>query len=220
MIKSIIAAIALVASSTFAYAKTTDAEMKAYANHGVYFDKLTGVMTVRGATTQTMSGLVMMTLLREDVLVVNMAGPGGDFYAGLSIGRSIAAEGASVLISEGKECVSACAFAAVGADKLSIQGKLLFHVPYKMGYRNNVTLQDVAQDAGVAYFDMTRYLVQVKLPLLFARELLAGTSPCKFIEVTDGLEIAKLKATELLGYANYARRYENRCGMLNDPFRR
>jgi hypothetical protein len=207
MFKSILTAIVL----TF-----TSATLASANNYGVVFDESTGVLTVHGTTTQNQVAKARYYFITKDVLVVSMHGRGGDYYAGLSLGNLISKEESLVIIPEGKECISACAFAAIGSDKITLNGSLLFHVPYTRAYGTNYTLQEISQEVGVVYVDMAAYLLRQGFSIHFAREILASTSPCKFIVVTDGESLLNSKGS-LVKPNSYKRTTVDRC--LSRPMR-
>jgi hypothetical protein len=159
---------------------------------GVNFDNTTKVLTLSGETTRPQSLKVWKVLNDEDVRTVVLSGTGGDFYAGIYIGRQFKKHNVTIVVPEGAECISACAFIAMSDKDLVLDGSLLFHVPYRRIMYTNKTMLETAQEYGVAYFDMAIYLVEMGAPLPFGKQLLARTSTCKFYSVTEAKQFKKL----------------------------
>jgi hypothetical protein len=166
------------------------------ASAAVEYDPESHKMTITGDTTQYQINAAYAVLKDNEVVTVEMSGPGGNYYAGLSLGRMLKREGVTVIIKEGSTCVSACAFAALGGDRLLVDGALWFHVPYLTGTPTNRTVLEIAQYFGLGYLDMPVYLADVGVTINFANVLMKDTSECKFYVIKDGAEIVKLKNTE------------------------
>ena len=170
--------------------------MATSASAAVTYDDVSHTLKVTGTTTTAQVNAAFMQMHEHDVLTVELAGPGGEYYAGLALGKMIQREGATVLIRENTECVSACAFAALGGEKIVVDGLLKFHVPFMTYVPTNATILEVAQRFGLGYLDMPMYLADVGVTINFANVLMKETSHCKFFVVDDEAEIAKLKDIE------------------------
>jgi hypothetical protein len=184
MFKSIITAIALTITSA------------TVASAAVLWDDNTKTMTISGQTTMYQASQVYRVNKSNEVLNVVMHGQGGNYYAGLRIGRMIKAEGSNVIIPPGKQCVSACAFAALGGNKVIVDGELWFHAPYLSEITTMATILQITQNFGVAYNDMSKYLLEVGVTIDFATTLLKKTTPSKFIVINDTVQLRKLYETE------------------------
>ena len=190
MFKSVLTAIAVafVATTSFASASDQRADMELMFNSGdrsVQYEPLTHTVVISGTTTSKQSIALYNVLKNKTVVNIIMYGPGGDFYAGLRMGEMIARAGVTVIIPEGKSCVSACSFMALAGERIVLDGKLEFHAPYFSSVPTGVSILDIAQRFGVGYVDMTTYLVKHGYTTQFARMLLKDTSPCKFIVITE-----------------------------------
>jgi hypothetical protein len=184
MFKSILTAIALTITSA------------TVASAAVLWDDNTKTMTISGQTTMYQASQVYRVNKSNEVLNVIMHGQGGNYYAGLRIGRMIKAEGSNVIIPLGKQCVSACAFAALGGNKVIVDGELWFHAPYLSEITTMATILQITQNFGVAYNDMSKYLLEVGVTIDFATTLLKKTTPSKFIVINDTVQLRKLYETE------------------------
>lgn len=174
----------------------------------VVYDETTKSLAVSGSTTNYQVTEVYRYMRNNDVLSVTLSGDGGEYYAGLRLGRLIKAEGSAVIISAGSICVSACAFAALGSDKVIVDGELWYHAPYLTLVPTNVTILEITQMFGRAYVDMASYLVSVGVPVSFGHDLLVQTTTNKFIVIDDGYQIERMRATEVpWGKAVYEYRY-------------
>jgi hypothetical protein len=188
MFKSVLTAIAvaLVATTSFASASDQRADMELMYKSGdrsVRYEPLTHTVVISGPTTSKQSIALYNVLKDKTVATIVMYGPGGDFYAGLRMGEMIANANVTVVIPEGKSCISACSFMAIAGERIILDGTLEFHAPYFSSVPVGVTILDIAQRFGVGYIDMATYLVKHGYTTNFARKLLKDTSPCKFIIV-------------------------------------
>lgn len=162
----------------------------------VTYDDATKSLTVSGPTTIYQVQAAYIAMSSNEVITVLLSGPGGNYYAGMALGRVIRSEGANVIVPEGAVCVSACAFAALGGERVLVDGELWFHAPYLTMVPTNVSILEVAQQFGKAYLDMSVYLSQQGVSILFANDIMKKTSTCKFIVIKDGEEITKLRSGE------------------------
>lgn len=147
---------------------------------------------ITGPTTAAQRIAVMRAMDDLDVPTVVLSGDGGDFFAGLFIGRLIKNEGSRVIIPKGKDCVSACAIAAIASDQIIVNGRLLFHRPWLGGMPATMTIETYAGKNGYAYMAMTRYMINMGYTLSFASLIITTTSPCKFIVVTSGAHLRRI----------------------------
>ncbi len=157
------------------------------ANADVKYDPGTRSVTISGPTTTYQYNQVYKVFTDNAVDTVYMWGPGGEFYAGLSIGRIINDANVRLIVPYGKECVSSCAFAAIAADRVHIDGAMLFHRPFLIHVPTMTTVEDIAAHFGVAYLDMAGYLIDVMGDdgLQFAKRIIKDTSPCRFLSATN-----------------------------------
>lgn len=152
---------------------------------GVDYDEVTRTMTITGQTTAFTSASVFMTLAKNDVDTVYMYGPGGSYYDGLKIGRMLKKEGVRVIIPSDKDCISACAFAAMGADNILSDGRMLYHKPYTLAVPAHSTIDQIASTYGVAYIDLAEYVVEMGYDMKFARDIVESTNYCTFYVIKD-----------------------------------
>ncbi len=167
------------------------------AKASVVYDEITKNLEVSGMTTNYQATAVYRYMRDNDVLSVTLSGNGGEYYAGLRLGRLIEKEGSAVIIPTGATCVSACAFAALGADKIIVDGELWFHTPFLKVVPTNVTILEITQMFGRAYVDMATYLISMGIPTSFGHDLLVQTTTNKFIVIDDGYQIERMRASEV-----------------------
>ena len=183
MFKSILTTIVLLIAATNAFA-------------GVNYDPVTRSLEVSGYTTMRQVQAANLEMRSNEVLTVILSGPGGDYYAGLALGRAIRKEGANVIIPENSTCVSSCAFASLGGERVIVDGELWFHAPYLTMAPTTVTILDIAHKFGIAYLDLSVYFSEQSISILLANDIIRRTANCKFIVVDSGEEITKLRSGE------------------------
>jgi hypothetical protein len=174
----------------------------------VVYDDATKNLVVTGQTTNFQASKIYRIMKDNDVITVTISGDGGDYYAGLRIGRLIKNEGSAVIIPAGKRAVSAAAFAALGGSKVIVDGELWFHTPYLRSVPTTATILEISQMFGRAYVDMSSYLAMMGVPMSFGHDLLVRTTTSKFVVIDDGEQIDRMRATETLwSKAIYEYRY-------------
>lgn len=171
----------------------------AAADQAVRLDRLGVYMVgdalyVRGPTTQRQASQVQRFMAENEVKRVVLSGNGGDLLAGFRIGKLIRNEGAVVQVTTGTYCVSACAFAALGAKdgRIMLGGKLLFHRGYIPQVPIMVTLDDIARVNQYIAIISTHYLLELGYSTDFSLRIARDTSPCSFMLFSDTISIRKL----------------------------
>lgn len=175
--------------------------------------KLEGkTLTISGNTTRVQAVLVEQALKRNDVERIVMWGNGGDFFSGLAIGIMIKESGATVQIPTGARCVSACAFAAIAAEKIMVGGELWFHKAYRPSYNTLESLEDIDQDGQRIGITLSYYAYKLDLPLRFMFEVVGTTTSCKFLVIDSTLSARALQAASFdTNNFRYKRSYADTC---------
>lgn len=147
----------------------------------VTYDEDTNALTVSGSTTAYMLTQMRTAFLEHDVDTIFMSGPGGDYRAGLAIGRLIRAEGARVIIPRGVYCASACAMSAMAAERLYIDGEAIFHRPYTQGVPTGATIEEITAFFGDVFLEMAAYMVEMGYTIDLARRIVTDTGRCTWL---------------------------------------
>ena len=201
MFKSIVTAIALFVSATSA-----NAAVKMLDEH---------TMQVSGNTTQRMAQEVIKNLALHDVKRIVMWGNGGDAFAGFAIGAAIHKEGTTVQVPSGTLCISACAFAALAAEKIMLGGELWFHHAYRPQVPTTKSLMDLERDGQKIGAITLYYGHKIQVPAQFIYEVIATTSHCKFMVIDSTKSIRTIINTKDFDERSFvfSRRYNDEyCG--------
>lgn len=181
----------------------------------VIYEPETNTLEISGQNDSLQLLLVRTVLAKSQVDTVFMWGPGGSFYAGLSMGRMLKEHGAPrIIVPAGKDCVSACAFIAMSSDRVLIDGRMLFHRPYVRQVPAGLSIDDLSAKYGEVYLHAVAYAVEMGFSFDFAALVIAKTSPCVFfvVEFTEMLDALRGSPTELPTMQTYdacAARVEN-----------
>jgi len=180
------------------------------ATAGVDFNQQDNTLTISGPTTGWQAIQVAALVSTGKVQRVIMWGDGGDYYAGLTIGRLLKEVNPLVIIPGGKRCVSACAFGALGGKFVVVNGTMWFHRPYLTQVSTHFGIEEIAGQFGKAYIDAVDFVVRMGYPIDFARNIINDTSPCKYmvIERTDQLRSMR---GDVLDKVRKAYRIDDRC---------
>jgi len=171
----------------------------------VKYDEDTASVSLTGMTTEFQWAQLAAVFAGAEVKTVYLDGPGGDYFAGLAIGRLIRQENVRVIIPG--ECISACAFAAMGGREVIIDGVLLFHRPYRMGVSTMQTIEEIAAEWSEAYYAAVFYAVEMGFPMRLISHIIANSSPCSFIAVRD-LDALRAAPTSII---ELPKETDNRC---------
>lgn len=150
-------------------------------------------LVVSGPTSEHQAMLVTRAFANHEIDTVYMWGDGGEFYAGLDIGRSIKASGARVIIPTGKECISACAFAAMGAGEILPDGDMLLHRPFTVQVPSMASMEAIAGHYGMAYMDMAEYLIEMGYGIGLAKYVIEYSNPCRFLVIENQEDLSAIR---------------------------
>jgi hypothetical protein len=140
------------------------------------------------------SHVVLYILINEhkpDVVTLNS--PGGYVDQSLSIGRYFHKNGIPVRILEGDVCLSACAFAAIGSENLSIDGKLAFHTPYLPKFPTDKTLQDITNQHSTFVMKLVTYFNDVDYSSALLVEIFRRSSRENYVTFSSEEDLAMFR---------------------------
>lgn len=153
---------------------------------GVSYNKDTRSMEISGPTTQGQVIKASNILRENEVDRIYMWGPGGYFDMAIHLGNQIRKEGVKeVIVPKNKACISACALIALGADTISVDGKLMFHRPYFPFVPTMDSIENINSKAGVGYIRLARYVEDMGYKRRLTDDMMLYTTPCKFIMWED-----------------------------------
>jgi hypothetical protein len=127
-----------------------------------------------------------------------MISPGGYMPAALLIGEYIRESGVTVVIRENTQCISACAYAAIGSVNLEINGDLLFHSPYFPTISTTDTISDLFVMSNLATLTMIQWVISNGYTIEFYSEILNLTDLNTFINFTSVEDLYRFKNTDPL----------------------
>ena len=168
-------------------------------------------LTISGNTTRMQSVAVVNALKYNDIKRVRMWGSGGDFFSGLSIGYALSQEDVDVIIPTGARCVSACAFAALGAKKVFLGGELWFHKPFKPRYSTVDRLEDIDRAGQNIGINLSYYIWELDHPIRFLFEVIGSTSHCKYVVISKTSSIRDLMSAGFDDKPVYSRKTQDDC---------
>lgn len=157
----------------------------------VSYDKETSTLRITGSTDMAQVVQASHYMDEHEVQYIEMWGPGGYLEMGLHLGNRISKEeGVTVVVPKNKNCISACAFAAMGSDHIRVDGKLLLHRPFVTAVPSMVTLEESLAYVGRGYLITAYYLEDHGYKRNLMLSIMTYTSPCKFM-VFENLEVKK-----------------------------
>lgn len=166
---------------------------------------------ITGFTTEEQAESVFRILDEQDVRRVVMYGPGGNYFAGLSIGYAISQKDLTVTIPSGRKCVSACALGAIGGKRIMLGGQLWFHKAYRQEYSTLESLEDIDRGGQSTGADLMHFAFLIGVPPNFVYEIIHSTSSCKFIIIDTTSELRKMMAHKSDDKLAYKRRLHDGC---------
>lgn len=169
------------------------------ARASVTYNEYSKSLLITGQTDRLQVFTAEKIIKENKVGTIYLYGPGGDFYAGLRLGRAIRESGARVIIPEGENCISACAIAAVGSEEIHVDGELWFHRPFYVYVPAMLTIEEIAAKYGEGYMDLAKYMEEMGFGIGTTKQILAVSKPCKFIVIVDAKQIEDAKAADSFG---------------------
>ena len=156
-----------------------------YVNADVSYNPETRTMEISGPTDTDLVVKASNVLREEEVERIFMWGPGGFFEMSLQLGHRIKKEGVEVIIPAGKYCISACAFAALGAEKITVDGTIMFHRPYLNYVPTFDNIESIIAHGGKAYIKMARYAEDMGYERRLVDNIITYSTPCKFLSWSE-----------------------------------
>lgn len=112
-----------------------------------------------GALTMMSAFFIIMALESNNSVYLSMNSPGGFMNESYQLGRYLTANtDITVVVRNNNICISACAFAALGATNLMIgKNGLEFHTPYMPYIDTNLTLNDFSLRSQIFLLQLSEY---------------------------------------------------------------
>lgn len=153
---------------------------------GVAYNPETKVLTIEGKTDAALWRDVASGVANNaDIVSVHMSGPGGYLGYGLAIGDLLHDLGVPVIVPEKKQCISACAIAAMAAPRIVVDGQLWFHGPYFPNVPSDWSFQKYGNALSSANIDVALRFAKWGFPIALWQDIVERTTACVFIVVND-----------------------------------
>lgn len=136
-----------------------------------------------------------------------MISPGGYMPAALLIGEYISESGIPVVIREGTQCMSACAYAAIASPNLTLKGSLLFHSPYFPTVSTSDTLSDLFVMSNLATLTMVEWMLRHGYTIELFSKITELTDPEVFINFTSTENLYRFKNSDPLAVLENSDQY-------------
>lgn len=155
------------------------------------YDSSTSTMYLAGGSTEEMLQQATTIFANQVVVTVVMEGTGGLASVGYAIGGMLQAEGSTAIVAKGKDCISSCALAFLGAENAILFGTIWIHSPYIMTVPIMATHYDVLSVGGFGTLELTEYLMSIGYGTSLAFEITTRTAPPIYLKVTDITKITQ-----------------------------
>jgi hypothetical protein len=161
------------------------------------YDATTNILRMEGMTDKTLRDTTLraLQLHGDEIELIEMSGPGGYMSVLPEIVAAVQASGLPVMIPQGARCASACAFAAIAADTVLVQGHLMFHMSFISGYPMDATLHDILNHGQGNALDVTELLASMGFKQDFTAQLIKRTAPSQWFVVSNIYEIKDCRMT-------------------------
>ncbi len=94
----------------------------------------------------------------------------------MMLGKLLQTADMTVIVEKDTLCVSACAFAVMGADKIKLDGSLVFHAPYYPTIPTNEPLYDIFRNTSLLTLELTDWFLQNGYSLSFLELMYENTN--------------------------------------------
>lgn len=150
-----------------------------------------GNITWTGATT------IGVELIRGDYARLEMHSPGGLAVAGYMIGGALRNTNTPMVVQPGHICLSACAYAALEAPDLSIQGLLGFHMPYIDTIQTDRTFRDYGAMLNGVTLQFAWFVMNAGYNYQFVSLIALESSPKSFLVFTNENDLYQFRTNPL-----------------------
>lgn len=135
----------------------------------------------------TYTGIVMLSVeLRAGTYDrLEMHSPGGLAVSGYILAATLEETGTPMVVRAGHACMSSCAYAALRAPELIIEGLLGFHLPYVDLYEVDMTPLDYAAISNGVTLQFTWFALNAGYNFQFVSLMALETTPESFMVFTD-----------------------------------
>lgn len=156
------------------------------------------------------SGMMLVMALTSfsfDKLVLESNG--GLMLEAMMLGKLLNTTDIEVLIEKDTLCVSACAFAAMSSEKITLDGKLVFHAPYYPTIPTEDSLYTVFKNVSLMTIELADWFLETGYSVSFLELIYENTNNDTFMvfESIEDLESFKTGEPSLLP-ENYSEKYK------------
>jgi len=154
-------------------------------------------LAYQGNITWTGATMIDVELIQGSYDRLEMHSPGGLAAAGYMIGAALRNTDTPMVVQPGHVCMSACAYAALDAPELSIQGLLGFHMPYIDTMQADQTLLDYGAVSNGVALQFAWYVMNAGYNYQFVSLMSLETTPETLMVFTDENDLYQFRTNPL-----------------------
>lgn len=175
----------------FAIVKIDDDTVKFKGN----FTEGSGISLIMAITTYPFKNLIIES-------------NGGLMMEAIMLGKLLQSTDMTIIVEKDTLCVSACAFAIMGADDIKLDGSLVFHAPYYPTIPTNEPLYDVFRNTSLLTLELTEWFLQNGYSLSFLELMYENTNNEVFMVFNSIEDFESFKTENALELPeNYTEKY-------------
>lgn len=139
---------------------------------------------------------------RFDFDTVIISSNGGFAKEGFMLSNFFQREGIDVVVPKGYHCMSACAYAIMGAKNIQINGLVGFHTPYLMDIPDGISYDILLKYSEVSTTDLIKFIMSKGYTFEFAEIIIKQSSKTHYITFLDLKTLMAFKSKNPLTKAN------------------
>lgn len=137
---------------------------------------------------------LVMAASGMDIKTIILDSPGGLMYEASIIAGYLDDAGVSVLVEKGTMCVSACAYAAIRAKSIDLQGKLVFHPPFFPIVSTTDSLYSIIHMSNTLTLDLATWFLDAGYSISLLELIFKDTSNENFMVFDNYDNLIKFKS--------------------------
>jgi hypothetical protein len=148
---------------------------------------------------EKMSGLhLVMSASEVGAKTIILDSPGGLMVEASIIANYLRDSGVSVIIEKDTMCVSACAYAAMTAEKLTINGKLAFHPPFFPTINTSESLYSIIHRSNSVTLELSKWFLNAGYSLSLLKIIYDNTNNTEFMVFENAGDLHRFKSSDIL----------------------
>lgn len=158
----------------------------------------TNTIRFKGDLSDMAGVYLVMAASSIDTRTIILDSPGGMMYEASVVASYLRDNDVTVVIEKDTMCVSACAYAAMTAKKLVVDGKLVFHPPFFPMVSTTDSLYSIIHQSNSLTLDLAKWFLDAGYSLSLLKIIYETTDNTEFMVFESADNLYKFKSDNVL----------------------